>query len=411
MFAGKIGLLLLAALTIPQNGIVAAGANQMPKGWGADGWGTFKLSIKNGGSKSARVVEWKAWWEANGKRIGDPLSGNIEENVQPGNEWSKVEYAVLPANIAKAAKPNAARIVGEISVAIDGQKTPYKFEVEVPEYVLPEPLKTVSGKYVALSVMESRYKTFKHVERTMKWMDEAYGRMIDLTGETPFDGRKMTLKEAPPHPWWAYAGENMILNTDYVASALKQSDEGGIPFGWVHEVGHNFDTLGDWYIWNGPAAEWQANFKLGYAMETHPDPTIRMFWEHYPPGYPAPPGDHPLIAGQEYIERFFLPFGDVYLADPSRKWDSMTSDEMHSFFQRIQRIYGWEVFRQWYRTYRKLQDAGMKPPTTPEEKVALIAAILERNAKADLVPVFQRWRFPVTRQTVDAAALKYKLSQ
>jgi len=384
-------------------------ANSMPKGWGADGWGTFKLTVRNNGATPIRVVDWKAHWEAKGKPIGEPWTSSIGEEVLPSAEWSKTEYATLPKNVADAARPEAAVISGELHYTVGNADKTLPFKIEVPEAVLPEPLKTVSGKFVALSVMESRYKTFKHLDRTLKWMDEAYQRMIDLTGETPFNGRKMTLKEAPPHPWWAYAGEQMILNTDFVGAALAEADKGGLSFGWVHEVGHNFDTLGDWYIWSGPAAEWQANFKLAYAMETHPDPTVRMVWSHFSPGYPGPPDDRPMITGRDYVDKFFLTFGDAYLADPKRDWKTLSSDEMHTFFQRIQRVYGWEVFRQWYRTYRKLQDAGMKPPASEEEKVALIAAILEKQTEVDLVPVFTRWRFPVTRETVDAAAKKYKL--
>jgi len=53
-----------------------------------------------------------------------------------------------------------------------------------------------------------------------------------------------------------------------------------------HEVGHNFDVLGDWYIWSGPAAEWQANFKLAYAFETIPDQSYRIKWTFQGPDIP-----------------------------------------------------------------------------------------------------------------------------
>lgn len=405
MRRGSLLLMLLLPMQVFGQEPSVEAVNTMPKGWGADGWGTFKITVRNNGAAPLRVVDWKSHWEAKGKEF--PLeSGNVGEEVLPGGEWSKTVYAVLPKAVADAARPGAAIVAGEVRLSIGGT---VPFRLEVPEAVLPEPLKTVSGKFVALSVMESRFKTFKYLDRTLKWMDEAYQRMIDLTGETPFNGRKMTLKEAPPHPWWAYAGEQMILNTDFVGSALAEADKGGLSFGWVHEVGHNFDTLGDWYIWSGPAAEWQANFKLAYAMETHPDPTVRMLWTHFSPGYPKPPVEPALVTGKEYTDRFFLTFGDAYLADPKRSWKTLSSDEMHTFFQRIQRVYGWEVYRQWYRTYRKLQDAGMKAPGSEEEKINLIAAILEKQAGVELVPLFIRWRFPVTRETVDAAAKKYKL--
>jgi hypothetical protein len=201
----------------------------------------------------------------------------------------------------------------------------------------------------------------------------------------------------------------MILNTDYVSETLKDFDDGFISFGWIHEMGHNFDVLGDWYMWNGPACEFQANFKLGYAFETIADQSFRIKWA-YAPGYPCPTKKE-VMRGTDLIEKFFLSFGDQYLADPTRTWDTMSSDEIHTFFQRIQRIYGWEPFRQWYRTYRKLADRGMKAPEKAEDKINLVAAILSKNTKADLIPLFQRWRFPVTPEAVKAISDKYQLSQ
>jgi hypothetical protein len=168
-------------------------------------------------------------------------------------------------------------------------------------------------------------------------------------------------------------------------------------------------VLGDWYIWSGPAAEWQANFKLAYAFETIADQSFRIKW-NYAPGYPCPE-KKVVMRGTELVEKFFLLFGDQYLADPKRTWDTLSSDEMHTFFQRIQRIYGWEPFRQWYRTYRTLEAKGMKKPETPEDKINLVAAILCKQTKADLVPVFVRWRFPVTQERVKAISEKYQLSQ
>jgi hypothetical protein len=82
------------------------------------------------------------------------------------------------------------------------------------------------------------------------------------------------------------------------------------------------------------STEWQGNFKLAYALETLPDQTFRMRCNYEPPGYPAANRDLP-ITGPQMVERFFAMFGDVYLADPKREWTTLTSDEMHTFFQRL----------------------------------------------------------------------------
>jgi hypothetical protein len=385
--------------------------NRMAKGWGAGGWGNYRFTLKNPTDREAFIVKWTARWEVKGKPFGDAWGGEVNEPLPPGKEWMREEAGLLPEEVARAAKPEKPVMAGTFTLRQGERVLELPYRLEIPEATLPEPLKLVKGKTVGMSLMESRYRSFKHLDRALRWIDQCYSAMIEMTGEKPFNGRRMVFREAPAHPWWAYAGQEMILNTDYVGSTLREFDEGLISFGWVHEVGHNFDEkLGKWYIWNGPSAEWQANFKLAYAFETIPDQSYRIRWTFQAPGFPAPDRNIRL-RGVELVERFFLMFGDAYLADPSRKWETLSSDEMHSLFQRLQRVYGWEIFKNWYRAYRRLEDAGMKPPEQAEEKVSLIVAILSAEAKTDLIPVFQRWRFPVTPESVQAMRDRYRIGE
>jgi hypothetical protein len=375
-------------------------------GWMPGGWGSYHVKIANTTASSFTIVKWKATWQAKNKPIGEPWSSDVKETVAAGKSFEKVEINSLPQRIYDQCKPEAPQIAGTYTVAQEGKQFDVPFTLTVPGAQLPEPLKEIDGKTVGLALMQSRYKGFKKLDRTLHWIDLCYQQMIDLTGEHPFGGARMIFKESPAHPWWAYAGKEMILNTDYVGATLKDFDDGILVFGWVHEVGHNFDVLGDWYMWDSASTEWQGNFKLAYALETLPDQTFRMRCNYEPPGYPAANRDLP-ITGPQLVERFFAMFGDVYLADPKREWTTLTSDEMHTFFQRLQRVYGWEPFKAWYRTYRKLADAGQKPPTVAADKVNLTAAILSHECHVDLVPVFARWRFPVTQESMRVMAERY----
>lgn len=161
-----------------------------------------------------------------------------------------------------------------------------------------------------------------------------YEAMANLTGLRPYDGQRIVFQEAPPHPHWAYAGNPIILNTDCVGSTLSGFGSGLVSFGWVREMGHDFDVVGDWYCWNGPASECQANLKLGYAFETVAEPGIRIAWTCQAPDSPAPDTEI-VLSGRDLVERFFVRFGDAYLADPARTWTNMTSDGMHSMLMRI----------------------------------------------------------------------------
>lgn len=402
-----IALLMLAcaaACAAPPATVTAE--NQMPKGWMAEGWGSYRFTITNRSSLPLTLTSWSAVWEVKGKATGAPWGGALDVTLEPGKSVVRDELGLLPARVAAAAAPGAAVMAGRFTVRQGSAKHEIPFRIPVPEARLPEPLRLVKGETAGMALMESRYAKFRHMDRTLRWVDQCYSAMIDLTGEKPFGGKLMVFKESPAHPWWAYAGQEMILNTDYVESTLKDFDEGLISFGWIHEVGHNFDVLGEWYHWSGPAAEWQANFKLAYAFETIPDQSFRIKWSFQAPGYPAPDAGM-LLRGTELVERFFTLFGDAYLADTKRGWESLTSDEIHTFFQRIQRAYGWDLFRRWYRTYRALADRGLKPPTDPAGKLSLIAAILNRESRVDLTPLFVRWRFPVTPESVKAAAAAY----
>jgi hypothetical protein len=403
---------LLAATPAPADAppFALRAENRQPKGWGADGWGSYRFLLRNDSPGAATIVKWTAHWEAKGKRIGEPWGGEIDEALSAGKEATRDEVGVLPEAVAKAAKPDAPVMAGSFFFRRDGETIEVPFRLEIPEAVLPEPLRRITGKTVGLELMESRFKNFKHLDRTLRWTDECYSAMTDLTGERPFGGKRMIFKEAPAHPWWAYAGREMILNTDYVEETVKDFDRGILSFGWIHEVGHNFDdVLGKWYIWSGPAAEFQANFKLAYAVENVPDRSFRIRWEDGAPAYGGEKRPEALLTGPELTEKFFLLFGDPYLADSKRNWDTLSSDEIHAFFQRLQRVYGWDVFKRWYRTYRKLEEEGRTPPEKPEEKISLIAAILSAETRVDLVPVFQMWRFPVTEASAKAMSERYSI--
>lgn len=404
-------LIWIAPLVSAQEAPVTVQAeNRQPKGWMRDGWGSYRLSLKNTSSLPVRVFGWKAHWEVGGKAFEETLEGKIDASLAPGGSMERTEIGHLPALVASAARADTPVVTGTVTVQQNERTFSALFHFTVPEAVLPEPLKLIRGRTAGMALMRSRYRTFRYAGRALHWVDQCYAAMIDLTGEHPFGGKLMVFKESPPHPWWAYAGQEMILNTDFVAGTVKDFDAGILSFGWIHEVGHNFDdTLGDWYIWSGPAAEFQANFKLCYAVEMIQDQSFHIRWRNGAPAYDDRRNEIPLT-GKELIERFFLLFGDAYLADPQRSWESLSSDEMHSLFQRLQRVYGWDLFKRWYRIYRRLQDRGLKPPATPIEKVDLIVAILNEETHADLVPVFQRWRFPVTAEKVKEMQQRYALT-
>ncbi|HOM70756.1 MAG TPA: M60 family metallopeptidase [Armatimonadota bacterium] len=403
-------ILTLAICTALSAQVTITATCSPTEGWMADGWGGYKFIIKNTGKSDVKLTKWTACWEANGKTVGDSWGGDLDLTVPSNDEVTKDEVGYLPPDIVKKAKPGNPFIVGSFTAVIDGKTVELPYRVEVPEATLPEPTKLLKGKYIGLEIMQSRLAVFKEQDRLVQCLDHCYEAMHELTGYSPYNGAFITIKEAPAHPWYAYAGNPIIMNTKHMENTLKEVDNGVLPFGWIHEVGHDFDDVyGKWYMWDGPSCEWQANWKLTYAYETIPDRDYLAKWSKNKNAGYQPASKDVLVDAKQFIDSFFLFFGDPYLSDPTRKWDTMSSDEIHSFFLRLVRVYGWEPFKAWYRTYARFEKLGLKEPETPEGKIQLIAAILSEETGVDLVPVFQRWRMPVTEQDVQAMKAKYPI--
>jgi hypothetical protein len=400
-FVGIRSFLIVSVISVAHAASTVSVTLGQKGGWMPDGWGsvTFKL---DGGDVHSRLVKWSGHWVVAGQ------TKDVIQDSWEGDGKTRSTIGYLPKAYVEAAKPNAPKIVGSVTVFEGGVEHDEPFSIDVPGAVLPQPLEIRHATHVGFALQKSRWAKGEAPETLLPLMDTAYERDAELTGVTPYDGKVIILQESPPNPYWAYAGNPVILNGDYVEKTLAEVTEGKLPFGWMHEMGHDFDVYGDWYIWNGPCAEFQANFKLSYVVE-QPIKGFRMVWDGY--GHAAYPvvGGKTDSDGYRFVDSFFLFFGDPYLADSSRKWDSLTSDETQSFFQRLVRVYGWEPFKKWYRDYAGLASQGFKPPTSPEAKISLCCGLLSKDIGVDLLPIFQRWRFPVTKESVNAVMTSYKL--
>ena len=372
-------------------------------GWMPDGWGSINFKLE-GGDVHSRIEKWSGHWV-----VGGQAKDAISE-VWEGEGVSRSTVGYLPKALVDASKPAAPKIVGTVTIFEGGTDRDEPFSIDVPGAVLPEPLETRAGAHVGFALQKPRWARHEVPATMLPMMDTAYERIAELTGVKPYDGKVIVLQESPPNPYWAYAGNPVILNGDYVAKTLAEVKEGRLPFGWIHEMGHDFDVNGDWYIWNGAAAEFQANFKLGFVVE-QPIKGFRMVWDGYAhAGYPVAGGKTD-SDGYKFVDSFFLFFGDPYLADATRKWDSLSSDETHSFFQRLVRVYGWAPFKRWYRDYASIAALGLKPPKDAETKIALCCGLLSKETGVDLLPIFERWRYPVTAASVKAAMTTYGLDE
>lgn len=118
----------------------------------------------------------------------------------------------------------------------------------------------VDKKYVSISEAQ--------IEEWLRNLDKVYEAYVELfSGRKPFEGKVITLRSAIIDAW-AYAGNPVKWNQDYISSALLGVGKGDWCFGIMHELGHDFAP----YIsnatynfnWN---EELFANFRMYYALE------------------------------------------------------------------------------------------------------------------------------------------------
>lgn len=126
-----------------------------------------------------------------------------------------------------------------------------------------------SSKHLRL-VVDKKYVTISDaaVDAWLANLDKVYEAYEELfSGMVPFDGKITTIRAATIGAW-AFAGNPIQWNRDYIADALSTVARGDWCFGLMHEIGHNFAP----YMNNGTYTfdfneELFANFRMFYALE------------------------------------------------------------------------------------------------------------------------------------------------
>lgn len=380
---------------------------ETPEGWMPGGYGNLKFTLANKGHQPAKVVKWSGQWQIAGKGPeGDRWTEDFHPLVvQPGKEGVATATGYSPEKIVELSSKIPPSIAGTVTVEVNTHAIDLPFTVKVPASKLPEKTRLVSGKKMGLELMESRFKGLKRLADVQDYLDRAYLAMQELTGYTPFEGKLLVLKEVPRHHAFAYAGNPVSLNTAFVGQDIKEFDDGHICFGWLHETGHDFD-FGDWYNWSGPMAEFNANLKLCYVIETVKanDMDIKRFDKN-------PAIKETYVDGRRFDDLFFGHTSDAYLADKTIRWQDMKSDDMHTLFHGLVRESGWDIVRGYYHSYHAMAAAGLKCPESLEDKVRLVAAVLSNQVGRDLSPLFQKYRLPVTSDDIQRLTKEYRVKE
>ena len=394
--------------------IVGVAAVQQPaSGWQPGFQSRFQLRVDNHGADELVTESASAEFRIKGTRVGKAVSFGFPARIPPEGHWYQENNPVeltdeIAAQAAKATSP--LQLLVTVGGRMGGKEVKGSTLMVVNVSPLAGPFRRVMGNNIILELTEESLDGLRNLPAIISFLDRAYDTMAEFIGMRPRNAQAMALREAPELGAWAVSGFPILLNTKFVRGAVTAFDRGEVCFGWLHEMGHNFE-YGYWYMYNSPACEFHANWKVAYAVE-HLFPGVDPFYVFRPWKKDAPP-DMSFASGGEWNDHRSLRFGDLYLANTRRDWLSLQCDELTAFHLRVVRLYGWEPYRRMYRTYRALEAAGMPRPTVDNaiEMIKLQFVILGFHLGVDIIPICQLWRIPLTSKNVADIMATYKIEQ
>ena len=228
--------------------------------------------------------------------------------------------------------------------------------------------------------------TDKQADKWIKQLDKAYEAYADLLGETPYDGRKISILNTPgiEPGYWALAGNPILWNSHVaVTQALDNfHKEGDSCFGILHEIGHTFSagTIGhpDNWNWND---EIFANFRMSYALEKNKTSVIMRDKKY---------------TGAE-IKNFYKLFYDETIGAGKPE---LNGDALHYTFLRIKDRFGWGLYKKAFRALYSLRESDMAHLDSPYKKFRFFIDQLSAQAGEDL---YQTMYTPEERSLIERA--------
>lgn len=369
-------------------------------GWMANGYGQLKFEYNYSGSNPLNIIAWEGQWICGRKEFN---KWDVKTNIELKNGIvAKGDFiGWMPGDVADAAIDINPVVKGN-SVVVSGSDTVrIPFTIEIPVGKLPNATEVRKGSKIGIELQNSRWKDLEHADDIVKFFDDTYVAMEELTGSRPYGGDLMIIKECPANPYFAYAGNPIVLNTNFVGTSLETLDSHQVDFGWVHEMGHDFDDgLGQLYNFS-TFTETQANLKLSYILDqlvTKNSLYKMKSWVD----------KETLLDGISFNDEYFPKFADDYLPT-DREWKTLQSDEYHALFFKVIREEGWEVMKEYYRTFGRLVKSGAVKPQGDEEYLQLNMLVLQLSTKKDMLPTYSEWRLPVTAESLDKVKTKYSL--
>lgn len=260
-----------------------------------------------------------------------------------------------------------------------------------------DPVQTIRGKHVAVTLPRSYWRMTTSSNEFVAFLDAGFDKETELMvskGDITYTGDALKC-------WGLGGGGTVRIDWPAFAEVLGAFSRSNIVFGVLHEMGHCVDEPGRQRWWKFPEScgECFANIPLSYAFD---------YLLTTNSGYRVDIGGQK--TGREFNNTYYLPQADGYL-NSTADWPKIGVDQLHAFHLGLARKYGWDVYKKWFRACLTLEGQGMGPPGGYDhpDRPVVACALMSAFAGADLVPDFQKWRFPVDAEKVAAAMKTYRL--
>ena len=202
------------------------------------------------GGKGANICQEYLW---------SPASDGVVGSV---NKWKTITVDV--DDVAQSGEITLCLRLGNTAASSKGLV--YFDDVKLMEN---DELYIRESKHLRL-VIDKAYKciTDEVIDQWLANLDKVYECYEELfSGMVPFEGKITTIRAASIDAW-AYAGNPIKWNRNYIETTLAQVNRGDWCFGLMHEIGHNFapyiNNATYTFDWN---EELFANFRMFYALE------------------------------------------------------------------------------------------------------------------------------------------------
>lgn len=184
------------------------------EGWMNGGYGSLFFKYINHSGKEIRTGKVTGEWETGGENYNN-WDWNPRLSIPAGSKKEGSLIAWMPPKTEKPATGSIPVLKGEAVVFAGDEKLVLPYSVKIPVAQLPSPPVSKKGKYIKLILQEQTWKEVKEPDKVVDYVDKAYETMLELTDNRPFNGDLMALKECPRNPYFAYAGNPVILNRTF----------------------------------------------------------------------------------------------------------------------------------------------------------------------------------------------------